>query len=127
MNAFFLVLLFTGSPGAPQVQLSSFGNDNIAVQSFADGAASQAAFSTQLQALAGRGDTKVCAVVPDYAYHSPLQKVLSDYLTANEARVSGIWEDSGGLRTVIKLPAGAPLSIEHALTYCKLAAPVAFN
>jgi hypothetical protein len=123
MKELVLVFLF----GAGQVQYTSFGQETIAVQIFADNEDTKTAFVKQLKELTEKPNVKVCAVVPSYDYSSPLHKPLDDLLNEKGDKLPGIWEEQEGIRRIFKLRSDTPISIEQARTFCKLAAPTAFK
>jgi len=123
MNALILVFLFSTG----QVQYTAFGNETIAVQTLADTEENTPAFEKQVRELSEKSNVKVCAVVPSYEFTSPLHNPLYDLMTEKEETMPGIWEEQQGIRNVFKLKSDAPITIEIAAKYCKLAAPVAFK
>lgn len=123
MQELILVFLFTTG----QVQYTSFGQETIAVTTLEDSVANTAKFTERIKELSGRSGVKVCAVVPDYDYTSPLHKPLYDLLTEKGDRMPGIWEQQQGVQKVLRKPASATPSIDDASKYCKLVARVAFQ
>lgn len=123
MNHLILVFLFTTG----QVQFTTFGAETVAVTSLQDNDSSRPAFEQWLQEQAAKEGAKVCAVVPSYSYKSPLHTPLFDLLTQRGDALPGIWEKHDGVRQIFNKSGDLKLSIEDAVSFCKLAAPVAFK
>lgn len=123
MNEVILVFLFS----AGQVQFTSFGHEVITPQTISDSEEMRPEFIKQLKELTDKPNVKICAVIPEYGFASPLHKPLSDLLTENIETLPGIWEHHEGVRTVLRLKADAPVTIGNSEAYCKLAARFAFK
>lgn len=123
MNQLILVFLFTTG----QVQFTSFGSETAAVVFLQDNESNRPVFEKWLQEQTTKEGAKVCAVVPSYSHKSALHQPLFDLLTQRGDALPGIWEELDGVRQIFKQSPNKPLSIEDAVKFCKLAAPVAFK
>lgn len=123
MKAALLVFLFT--PG--HVEYQALSGEPAELRQMVDSTATAAAFDAQLRELAAQPGARVCAVVPDMAYASPLQARLSGLLAEKGDALPGIWEVPQAARDFLDLRESSTVTMAHVLRLCSIAETFAFD
>ena len=100
-------------------------SENLQLQ--ADDASHADAFETAMRELATRPGTRMCIVLPDFFYKSPLKDRLDRVLGEQGKDFPAILEPIEGMRSVLKIEANVPTTFLAAVSYCQIAGLVAFG